>query len=321
MLTSLQVCFNAVAPLFLIMALGYGAKCLGAISVDAVPSLNKLAFRYFMPVMLFRNLYDSSLSHAVQPRLLLFAVAAVLAMYGLSMALVLPTEKDPEKQGVNIQGMYRSNLAIIGLPLAKALVPGADMGPVAMLAAVIVPLFNVLAVITLTVFRGEKLRPARLLRMILTNPLIIGSAVGLLFLAVDWRLPAALEAAVDQVADMTSPLLLFLLGAFFRFSGLQRYRRDILLVSFVRLIVMPGILLTTAYQRVCQRHGHRLLHHDPADGRRFGAGRRHRGGHQRPVHRHHVRLVAAVPAAGCVLIRRCRNAVIRPPYSSVIPSQ
>ena len=35
MLTSLQVCFNAVAPLFLIMALGYGAKCLGAISADA----------------------------------------------------------------------------------------------------------------------------------------------------------------------------------------------------------------------------------------------------------------------------------------------
>ena len=200
MLTSLQVCFNAVAPLFLIMALGYGAKCLGAISVDAVPSLNKLAFRYFMPVMLFRNLYGSSLSHAVQ-RLLLFAVAAVLAMYGLSMALVLSTEKDPEKQGVKIQGMYRSNLAIIGLPLAKALVPGADMGPVAMLAAVIVPLFNVLAVITLTVFRGEKLRPARLLRMILTNPLIIGSAVGLLFLAVDWRLPAALEAALDPAAE------------------------------------------------------------------------------------------------------------------------
>ena len=77
MLTSLQVCFNAVAPLFLIMALGYGAKCLGAISVDAVPSLNKLAFHYFMPVMLFRNLYDSSLSHAVQPRLLLFAVVAL----------------------------------------------------------------------------------------------------------------------------------------------------------------------------------------------------------------------------------------------------
>ena len=79
MLTSLQVCFNAVAPLFLIMALGYGAKCLGAISVDAVPSLNKLAFRYFMPVMLFRNLYDSSLSHAVQPRLLLFAVISHFA--------------------------------------------------------------------------------------------------------------------------------------------------------------------------------------------------------------------------------------------------
>lgn len=247
MLTSLQVCFNAVAPLFLIMALGYAAKCLGAISADAVPSLNKLAFRYFMPVMLFRNLYDSSLSHAVQPKLLLFAVAAVLVMYGLSMALVLPTEKDPEKQGVKIQGMYRSNLAVIGLPLAKALVPGADMGPVAMLAAVVVPIFNALAVITLTVFRGEKLRPGRLLRMILTNPLIVGSAVGVLFLAMGWRLPSVLETAVEQVSDMTSPLLLFLLGAFFRFSGLRRYKKDILQVSFVRLIVMPGILLTAGY--------------------------------------------------------------------------
>ena len=247
MLSNLQVCFNAVMPLFLIMGLGYGVKCLGGIRVEDVPGLNKMAFRFFMPVMLFWNLYTSSIDQALQPKLLLFAVGATLVMYGLSLAIVLPTEQDYEKQGVKIQGMYRSNLAIIGLPLAKALVPGADMGPVAMLAAVIVPLFNVLAVITLTVFRGEKLRPARLLRMILTNPLIIGSAVGLLFLAVGWKLPAALEAAVDQVADMTSPLLLFLLGAFFRFSGLQRYRRDILLVSFVRLIVMPGILLTTAY--------------------------------------------------------------------------
>ena len=94
MFDSLQVCFNAIVPLFLLMGLGYGAKCLGAIRVEDVPWLNKLAFRYFMPVMLFWNLYTSSLDHAVQPRLLLYAVAATLVMYGLSLAIVLPTETD-----------------------------------------------------------------------------------------------------------------------------------------------------------------------------------------------------------------------------------
>lgn len=247
MLSNLQVCFNAVMPLFLIMGLGYGVKYLGGIRVEDVPGLNKMAFRFFMPVMLFWNLYTSTIAQAVQPKLLLFAVGATLVMYGLSLAIVLPTEKDHEKQGVKIQGMYRSNLAIIGLPLATVLVPGADMGPVAMLAAIIVPLFNVLAVITLTAFRGERLPAGRLIKMVATNPLILGSAVGLVFLGTGWRLPTALESAVHQVAAMTSPFMLFLLGAFFRFSGLRRYRRDLIEVCVVRLFLMPALLLTAAF--------------------------------------------------------------------------
>lgn len=247
MLSNLQVCFNAVMPLFLIMGLGYGVKCLGGIRVEDVPGLNKMAFRFFMPVMLFWNLYTSTIDQALQPKLLLFAVGATLVMYGLSLAIVLPTEKDHEKQGVKIQGMYRSNLAIIRLPLATVLVPGADMGPVAMLAAIIVPLFNVLAVITLTAFRGERLPAGRLIKMVATNPLILGSAVGLVFLGTGWRLPTALESAVHQVAAMTSPFMLFLLGAFFRFSGLRRYRKDLIEVCVVRLFLMPALLLTAAF--------------------------------------------------------------------------
>ena len=259
MLSNLQVCFNAVMPLFLIMGLGYGVKCLGGIRVEDVPGLNKMAFRFFMPVMLFWNLYTSSIDQALQPKLLLFAVGATLVMYGLSLAIVLPTEKDHEKQGVKIQGMYRSNLAIIGLPLATVLVPGADMGPVAMLAAIIVPLFNVLAVITLTAFRGERLPAGRLIKMVATNPLILGSAVGLVFLGTGWRLPTALESAVHQVAAMTSPFMLFLLGAFFRFSGLRRYRRDLIEVCLVRLFLMPALLLTAAFLIGIRVHPEALL--------------------------------------------------------------
>lgn len=314
MLSNLQVCFNAVMPLFLIMGLGYGVKCLGGIRVEDVPGLNKMAFRFFMPVMLFWNLYTSSIDQALQPKLLLFAVGATLGMYGLSLAIVLPTEKDHEKQGVKIQGMYRSNLAIIGLPLATVLVPGADMGPVAMLAAIIVPLFNVLAVITLTAFRGEKLPAGRLIKMVATNPLILGSAVGLVFLGTGWRLPTALESAVHQVAAMTSPFMLFLLGAFFRFSGLRRYRRDLIEVCLVRLFLMPALLLTAAFLIGIRGVGFAglisvfasataiasftMTQQMGGDAELAGG---HRGVHQRAVHRDHVRLVGAVQGAGRIL--------------------
>lgn len=177
-------------------------------------------------------------------KVLVMAIGCGLGAWGIVNLLEGYGADNPASK---IQGMYRSNLAIIGLPLATVLVPGADMGPVAMLAAIIVPLFNVLAVITLTAFRGERLPAGRLIKMVATNPLILGSAVGLVFLGTGWRLPTALESAVHQVAAMTSPFMLFLLGAFFRFSGLRRYRRDLIEVCLVRLFLMPALLLTAAF--------------------------------------------------------------------------
>ena len=72
-MTAFFVCLNAVVPIFLIMALGCLARHLGAIKREDVPKFNRLLFRYFMPVMLFYNIYTSDLSGAVQPKLLIFA--------------------------------------------------------------------------------------------------------------------------------------------------------------------------------------------------------------------------------------------------------
>ena len=77
-MTAFFVCLNAVVPIFLIMALGCLARHLGAIKREDVPKLNRLLFRYFMPVMLFYNIYTSDLSGAVQPKLLIFAAGRTL---------------------------------------------------------------------------------------------------------------------------------------------------------------------------------------------------------------------------------------------------
>ena len=245
-MSNFQVCINAVLPIFLIISLGYLARSLGAIQREEVPKLNKLAFRYFMPVMLFYNVYTSDLSTAVQPRVLLFAVISVLCVYFLSLAYILLTEKNAENRSVKIQGLYRSNFVFIGIPLAAELVSGADLGPVVLLIAVVVPMFNVLAVITLEAFRGSRPAFGKLLLDIAKNPLILGTVVGLLFLLLGIRLPSPIVGTAKQIAAATSPIMLFLLGAFFKFDGLKRYAKDLIEVCIGRLIVIPGIFLTAA---------------------------------------------------------------------------
>ncbi|MDO4815967.1 MAG: AEC family transporter [Bacillota bacterium] len=245
-MSDFQVCLNAVTPIFLIMALGFLARSLGAIRREDIPGLNKLVFRYFMPLMLFSSIYSSDLSAVVQPRLLLFAAVSVLCAYGLSLGYVLLTEKENPKRGVKIQGLYRSNFVIIGIPLAQQLVKGADIGSVVLLIAVVVPMFNILAVVTLEIFNGRKPSAKKLLLEILENPLIQGTVFGLAFLLLGIKLPEAVESTVSQIGAATNPLLLFLLGAFFKFDGIRRYAKDLVQVCIGRLVVIPGIFLTAA---------------------------------------------------------------------------
>ena len=241
------VCLNAVLPIFVIMALGYAARCSKVISRDDVPKLNKLAFRFFMPLLMFYSIYESDLSSSLKPALIGYACLGVLGAYGLSLLYVLLTEKEPERRGVMIQGIYRSNFVIIGLPIAKALVGESQLGTVAVLLAIVIPLFNVLAVVTLEVFNGEKVPVGTIILDILKNPLILGSLAGILALVLKLKLPAFVITVLKDMSDATTPLMLFLLGAFFQFGGIRRYSADLVKVCIGRLLVIPAIFLTGAY--------------------------------------------------------------------------
>ena len=239
-------CLNAILPIFCIMALGYAARCTHVIRREDVPAINRVAFRYFMPLMLFYDIYTSDLSTSVRPALIGYAVAGVLCAYGLSLGYTLLTQKECDRKGPMIQGIYRSNFVIIGLPIAKSLMGGSQMGTVAVLISVVVPVFNMLAVITLEVFNGSKIRLGRLVLDILKNPLILASAAGILALLVKLKLPPFAESVLADMAAATSPLLLFLLGAFFQFGGIKKYFRDLMTVCVGRLVVVPAIFLSLA---------------------------------------------------------------------------
>lgn len=234
---------NAVLPMCLVMALGYGTRRLGWIRREEISAINKIAFRIFLPCLLYYNVYCSDLSGSFDPLLMAYAVGGVLLTFGLSLGYTLLTEKLPERRSVMIQGMFRSNYVIMGIPVATALLGAGELGTVSILIAVVVPLFNMLAVVVLEVFRGQRPKPLHVLGQIVKNPLVIASALGILTLAAGIRLPHILEQTIQNVSAIASPLQLFLLGAFFQFSGLKTYRRELVTVSAAKLIVSPGLFL------------------------------------------------------------------------------
>ncbi len=240
---NLMISANAVLPMCLVMALGYGTRRLGWLRREEISTINKIAFRIFLPCLLYYNIYCSDLSGSFDPLLMTYAVGGVLLTFGLALGYTLLTEKLPERRGVLIQGMFRSNYVIMGIPVATALLGADQLGTVSILIAIIVPLFNMLAVVVLEVFRGQKPKPLHILGQIAKNPLVIGSVLGILTLVAGIRLPHILEQTIQSVSAIASPLQLFLLGAFFQFSGLKTYRRELVTVSIAKLIVSPGLFL------------------------------------------------------------------------------
>ena len=243
---NLLLCLTAILPLLLVTALGYFAKRAGLIREEDVPRANKWAFGVFMPLMCFYNIYVSDLSTALRPKLIVFTVLAIAGVYGLSFLFARRFIPERASRGVVIQGLFRSNFVILGLPLAAGLTGDGDIAVAAVMGAVVVPCFNVLAVITLEMHNGRRPSVGKLLLNILKNPLILGSVAGILFLALGIRLPDFLEKPVRDIGKAASPLMLFLLGAFFHFRLDRAVLRRALAVCAGRLLVIPALVLGCA---------------------------------------------------------------------------
>ena len=245
-MNSLLICLNAIVPIFVVIAVGYLAKRGGIIREAEVPRMNAVAFKVFMPLMCFYNVYHSELSASVRPKLFVFTFAAILLVFAASLLFAVRCVSERSRRAVVVQGLYRSNYLILGVPFVAGLVGENELGVAAVMGALIAPTFNVLAVVLLESYNGKKPGIRKLALDIAKNPLILGSLAGLVFLVLGITLPAPLETAARDMARVASPLMLFLLGAFFHFGDAREHWRELAAVTLGRLVVIPAAALSAA---------------------------------------------------------------------------
>lgn len=239
-----QLTFRALVPLFLIIALGYICKRVDIVKEEEQPRMSALGFKVFLPMLLFYNIYQFDATKSVGGRLLIFCIVGVLVVYTLSVAAAFLFEKRAERRGAMVQALFRSNYILLGLPLVSALYPEA-LGMASIVGAIVIPMFNVLAVVTLESLNGQKVDIKHIVLGIMKNPLTISSTLGILCVLAGIKLPYVMEKAVADISRAATPFLLFSLGVFFRFR--VRFDGTLVICLLGRLLLVPGAALLAAW--------------------------------------------------------------------------
>ena len=241
-MSSLLVAINAVVPFLFYITFGYGVRRIGLVDEAFLNRLNTLVFKAFFPILMFNNLYKVEPGFTLNPKMVAFAVSSLLLLELLLVLFVPRFVKDNPKRGVVIQAIYRSNFVLFGIPLTASIYGAGGTVMASMMIAIVIPLYNVTAVLILEMFHGGKPKPAALLKNVCTNPLILGAVTGFVFFILGIKFPACIEKPIGQFSDLTTPLALFVLGGTMHVSSIRGNVKYLAPALSLKLVIVPAVI-------------------------------------------------------------------------------
>ncbi|MGF6907043.1 AEC family transporter [Fusobacterium sp. PH5-44] len=247
-MNSITLSLNVVFPMVALISVGYILKLIKMIDDHALTVMNKIAFRVFISSMLFVNIYKFNLDTILKKenfKLISFVVICVVLEIIGGFIIFKKITTDPRKFPVMIQGIFRTNLILFGIAITQALYNG-SAGVTSLLAAVMVPIFNIIAVIMLEVYRGGKINHSKIVKGIIKNPLVLAALLACPFVITGIRLPLAIIKPIESLSSIATPLSFIILGGTLKFDNLLNNMKYLLSVNIARLIILPIIFMILA---------------------------------------------------------------------------
>ena len=210
---SLLVALNAVIPFLCYISFGYIVRMKKIVSESFLQQLNQMVFRLFYPCMTFYNIYKADAESLPRPVLLIFVGASILILEAILILVVPRFVLENPKRGVVIQGIFRSNFVLFGLPLTISVFGDSAASVAAMVVTVVVTIYNTTSVVILEMFNTNgKINVKNIAFNVIKNPLLQGAVIGLVFFLLGIHVPESIVTPIAAFSDATSPLALFVLG-------------------------------------------------------------------------------------------------------------
>lgn len=239
---------NATVPVFLMMLLGVFFRKLGWIDEVFASKMNKFVFQVPLPVLVFQDLATVDFSQVWNLKFVGFCFVVTLVSI-LLVTLLSRVWKDRGIRGEFIQASYRSSAAILGIAFIQNIYGTAGMAPLMIIGSV--PLYNMMAVLVLSLSKpGQKGLDRTVVKRtvlgIVTNPILIGIAVGLLWSALRIPLTGIPAKTVSNLAGTATPLGLMAMGASFDLSKAVAKVRPSVTASAIKLVGFCALFLPAA---------------------------------------------------------------------------
>lgn len=251
MIDILLFTLNTIMPVILLMALGYILRRINFFTPEFLKIGNKTVFFVLLPILLFKNIADINDISQIRMDVIAYVLIIIAILFIIGFFMALPV-KDPKQKGVIHQCIFRSNFALIGVPLAELM--GGDNG--VLMAAVIslfsIPIFNVLAVIVLSVYKNGKVNLSikKILSDIVKNPLIIGVLLGLLTAYIKFMMNkndvsnplggiSFIYTVISYLARAATPVSLLVLGGQFDLKRISGYKKQLITGLTGRNLIAP----------------------------------------------------------------------------------
>jgi predicted permease len=231
------------------IALGFAIKKIGVINENFVAITSKFVFNVSLPAFIFMKISALDLHAALDMGQIIFIYAGTLLVYFTIWIISSLFIKDGRNLSVFVQGAYRSNYAIVGLAIIANLFGDEGLGKASLILAFLLPFYNVLAVVILTV-PMRKIRKLNLLSTVyevILNPLIIAVIISVPFSYFKLELPSMLFITGNFLSNVALPLALIGIGGSLNIVNIKRASALAFNSSMLKLIVVPIVLTFFAY--------------------------------------------------------------------------
>lgn len=239
---------NATIPIFLMMLLGMLFRKLRWMDEVFAAKMNKFVFLVPLPVLLFEQLATVDFSEVWDIKFILFCFVVTAISITISTLISL-LWKDRSVKGEFIQATYRSSAALLGIAFIQNIYGTAGMAPLMIIGSV--PLYNIMAVVVLSVFKPgnnsfDKALVKKTLKGIATNPIIIGIVAGFVWSALKLPMPSILHKTVSSIGATATPMGLMSMGATFEMKKATSKMKPTLVAVFMKLVGFCVVFLPMA---------------------------------------------------------------------------
>ncbi|MFU0832370.1 MAG: AEC family transporter [Oscillospiraceae bacterium] len=251
-MSNLLFSFNTVAPIFILVAIGWLARKMNLVGKTFVESASKLNFRTGLSALLFLSIYQQKGTDTFDWKFVCFMSAACLAI-ALILFLTIPRlVKDKSKASAMVHTIFKPNIIVLGFPIAVMMFGNGNVGPIAMILPALVPINNITAVLILSALDPEnknvKSNPIqKAFISVVKNPIIIAAISGIVFKQLAVPLPIFILKPLSSLSDMATPLALITLGAQMTMQSVLSNQKYVIIATALKTLVTPLILVPLAY--------------------------------------------------------------------------